>query len=76
MSASSPVALKDTHGLPKVVRAKGSYLWDTSGKQYIDGLAPDESFPAATESMQTSSDPVVQAALDWLSLFGHGKPEY
>ena len=37
MSASSPVALKDTHGLPKVVRAKGSYLWDTSGKQYIDG---------------------------------------
>jgi hypothetical protein len=40
---------------------------DRNGKQYIDGLAPDEAFPAATESMQTLSDPVVQAALDWLS---------
>ena len=37
MSASSPAALKSTGGLPKVVRAKGSYLWDASGKQYIDG---------------------------------------
>lgn len=26
-----------TTALPKVVRAKGSYLWDASGKQYIDG---------------------------------------
>jgi adenosylmethionine-8-amino-7-oxononanoate aminotransferase len=24
-------------GLPKVARGKGSYIWDTSGKQYIDG---------------------------------------
>ena len=37
MTASSPAALKSTGGLPKVVRAKGSYLWDASGKQYIDG---------------------------------------
>ncbi|MGV8985624.1 MAG: aspartate aminotransferase family protein [Cypionkella sp.] len=37
MSAKAPVALKSTTGLPKVARAKGSYLWDTSGKQYIDG---------------------------------------
>ena len=51
----------------------GATLWltigiqaDRNGKQYIDGLGPDEAF-AATESMQTSSDPVVQAALDWLS---------
>lgn len=37
MSAKVPEALKSTAGLPKVVRAKGSYLWDASGKQYIDG---------------------------------------
>lgn len=29
--------LKSTATLPKVVRAKGSYLWDSTGKQYIDG---------------------------------------
>lgn len=29
--------LKSTASLPKVVRAKGSYLWDAWGKQYIDG---------------------------------------
>ena len=37
MSAKAPEALKSTDGLPKVVRAKGSYLWDTTGKRYIDG---------------------------------------
>ena len=37
MSESLPAALKSTGGLPKVVRAKGSYLWDAAGKQYIDG---------------------------------------
>ncbi len=30
-------ALVSTGGLPKVVRAKGSYLWDSAGKRYIDG---------------------------------------
>jgi carboxyl-terminal processing protease len=52
----------------------GASMWltigidaDRTGKQYIDGLTPDEAFPAATEAMQPSSDPVVQAALDWLS---------
>ena len=29
--------LKSTSGLPRVTRAKGSYLWDATGKQYIDG---------------------------------------
>ncbi len=37
MSAKAPEALKATDHLPKVARAKGSYLWDTSGKRYIDG---------------------------------------
>jgi carboxyl-terminal processing protease len=57
-----------------ITLSDGASMWltigidaDRNGKQYIDGLAPDEAFPAATESMQTSSDPVVQAALDWLS---------
>jgi carboxyl-terminal processing protease len=52
----------------------GASMWltvgiqaDRNGKQYIDGLAPDEVFPAATESMRTSTDPVVLAALNWLS---------
>ena len=36
MSANSP-ALKSTTALPKVVRAKGSYLWDSFGKAYFDG---------------------------------------
>jgi len=30
-------SLTTTAALPKVVRAKGSYLWDSSGKPYIDG---------------------------------------
>ncbi|UWZ84049.1 S41 family peptidase [Occallatibacter riparius] len=52
----------------------GATMWltvsvqaDRTGKQYIDGLSPDEEFPAATRVMPPSSDPVVQAALDWLS---------
>lgn len=32
-----PTSLKATAHLPKVARAKGSYVWDISGKQYIDG---------------------------------------
>jgi adenosylmethionine-8-amino-7-oxononanoate aminotransferase len=35
--AAVPIDLKDTSDLPKVVRAKGSYLWDAAGRQYIDG---------------------------------------
>ena len=30
-------SLTTTAALPKVTRAKGSYLWDATGKQYIDG---------------------------------------
>ena len=29
--------LKSTGGLPRVTHARGSYLWDATGKQYIDG---------------------------------------
>jgi adenosylmethionine-8-amino-7-oxononanoate aminotransferase len=37
MAAKSPEPLKSTTELPRVVRAKGSYLWDATGKAYIDG---------------------------------------
>ena len=37
MTAKSPDALKSTATLPHVTHAKGSYLWDATGKQYIDG---------------------------------------
>lgn len=33
----SPEALKSTAALPRVTHARGSYLWDATGKQYIDG---------------------------------------
>ena len=32
-----PPSIQTTAALPKAVRARGSYLWDASGKQYIDG---------------------------------------
>ena len=34
---TQPDALKSTAHLPRVTHAKGSYLWDATGKQYIDG---------------------------------------
>ncbi len=37
MSSALPASIHATGTLPKVVRAKGSYLWDADGKQYIDG---------------------------------------
>jgi C-terminal processing protease CtpA/Prc len=52
----------------------GASLWltvsvqaDRTGRQYLDGLAPDEVFPATTHVTQPANDPVLQAALDWLS---------
>ena len=34
---SLPPSIHATTAMPKVVRARGSYLWDAQGKQYIDG---------------------------------------
>ena len=34
---TQPQSLKSTATLPRVTYAKGSYLWDATGKQYIDG---------------------------------------
>lgn len=52
----------------------GAQLWltvgvqaDRNGKQYTDGLAPDETLPRASAALPPAQDPVVQAALEWLS---------
>lgn len=37
MTQPSPDTLKSTAALPRVTHARGSYLWDDTGKQYIDG---------------------------------------
>ena len=37
MTGNPPEALKSTAALPQVTHARGSYLWDATGKQYIDG---------------------------------------
>jgi carboxyl-terminal processing protease len=51
----------------------GATIWltvgvqaDRTGRQYPEGIAPDEAFPSATEAIAASKDPVVQAAEDWL----------
>ena len=36
-AAKAAESLKSTAHLPRVTHAKGSYLWDATGKQYIDG---------------------------------------
>lgn len=57
-----------------VALSDGASLWltvgiqaDRNGRQYIDGLAPDDAFPSATQAVAPARDPVVQAALNWLS---------
>lgn len=37
MTSPKQATIHATNTLPKAVRGKGSYLWDASGKQYIDG---------------------------------------
>jgi carboxyl-terminal processing protease len=52
----------------------GASLWltigtqaDRSGKQYPDGLAPDEFVQGADQTLAPAQDPAVQAALRWLN---------
>lgn len=60
-------SLKDTNALPKVVRAKGSYLWDATGKQYIDG-----SGGPAVYCIGHGNDEVNAAIFDQLQHIAHG----
>ena len=59
--------LKDTNALPKVVRAKGSYLWDAGGKQYIDG-----SGGPAVYCLGHANEEVNRAICDQLTQIAHG----
>ena len=63
----SQAALKSTGGLPKVVRAKGSYLWDAAGKRYIDG-----SGGAAVYCLGHANDEVNAAVAAQMEQIAHG----
>lgn len=66
-SKSLPTDMKDTATLPKVLRAKGSYLWDADGKQYIDG-----SGGPAVYCLGHTNPEVNQAITDQLGRIAHG----
>jgi len=59
--------LNETNALPKVVRAKGSYLWDAGGKQYIDG-----SGGPAVYCLGHANEEVNRAICDQLGQIAHG----
>jgi len=51
----------------------GASMWltigvqaDRNGKQYADGLVPDQAIPGDNQARAPADDPVVQAALTWL----------
>ena len=68
MPAATPAeTLKTTDALPKVVRGKGSYLWDANGKQYIDG-----SGGPAVYCLGHANAEVNRAICDQLDLLAHG----
>lgn len=62
-----PADISATAGLPKVVRAKGSYLWDAAGKQYIDG-----SGGPAVYCLGHANEEVNDAIKAQLDLIAHG----
>ncbi len=66
-SVSQPPDLKSTASLPKVARAKGSYLWDASGRQYIDG-----SGGPAVYCLGHTNPEVNEAISHQLGLIAHG----
>ena len=66
-ASSHPASLTQTSALPKVVRAKGSYLWDADGKQYIDG-----SGGPAVYCLGHANAEVNRAITDQLAQIAHG----
>ena len=64
---SSQTDLKSTASLPKVTRASGSYLWDATGKQYIDG-----SGGAAVYCLGHANPEVNAAVMAQMDLIAHG----
>ncbi len=67
--SSQPVqaSLKATDALPRVVRAKGAYLWDAAGRQYIDG-----SGGPAVYCLGHANDEVNAAITAQLQAIAHG----
>jgi adenosylmethionine-8-amino-7-oxononanoate aminotransferase len=65
--SKAPENLKSTASLPKVVRAKGSYLWDAEGRQYIDG-----SGGPAVYALGHANDEVNAAVMAQLGAIAHG----
>ena len=59
--------------LPKVVRAKGSYLWDVDGKQYIDGSGGPAVYCLGHANEEVNAAITAQLERDrpWLSLQFH-----
>ena len=66
-TAPQHAAIHATNALPKVVRAKGSYLWDATGKQYIDG-----SGGPAVYCLGHANEEVNRAICDQLDQIAHG----
>ena len=67
MSRPAHTTISATNALPKVVRGKGSYLWDAAGKQYIDG-----SGGPAVYCIGHSNTEVNDAIKDQLDRIAHG----
>lgn len=66
-TAPKPASISATEALPKVVRARGSYLWDSTGKQYIDG-----SGGPAVYCLGHANAEVNRAICDQLNQIAHG----
>ncbi len=66
-TAPIPADIQTTAILPKVVRARGSYLWDATGKQYIDG-----SGGPAVYCLGHTNPEVNEAIIDQLGRIAHG----
>jgi adenosylmethionine-8-amino-7-oxononanoate aminotransferase len=67
MSRPSHATISATNALPKVVRGKGSYLWDDTGKQYIDG-----SGGPAVYCLGHANEEVNAAIIAQLNAIAHG----
>jgi adenosylmethionine-8-amino-7-oxononanoate aminotransferase len=67
MSTAAHVSISATNALPRVVRAKGAYLWDAEGRQYIDG-----SGGPAVYCIGHANAEVNQAICDQLQEIAHG----
>jgi adenosylmethionine-8-amino-7-oxononanoate aminotransferase len=65
--ATSPAMIHSTQSLPKIAWAKGSYLTDVDGKQYIDG-----SGGPAVYCIGHGNEEVNAAITDQLSRIAHG----